>query len=288
MAEETDFFLSHDWGTDEIGRANHARVSKINSMLQELGFDTWFDQDMMSGDIIHQMAAGIEKTKVVLVFVTKRYCEKVNAGSPGDNCELEFDHAVRVTKTNNMLAIVMESGMSDTSSWRGKVGMQLGNKLYVELSGNVNDPVYLKQKCQNIIDVAATFPNLRDICEAGTQTPESEPPSKAEAANEAKAKRAKSSRGQIKFTVWFTNRHDQDIDLIWKDYQGNEVIVRQGVSPGSRHGEDSFFTHPFIARDVVTEKVVLMTSGSVTGPVFEGLNFGAPHNGHIEVTIGGK
>ena len=70
---ETDFFLSHDWGKDEIGRGNHERVMAVNDHLKKLGLKTWFDQDKMSGDIVKQMAEGIEKTKVVLVFITKRY-----------------------------------------------------------------------------------------------------------------------------------------------------------------------------------------------------------------------
>ena len=43
--------------------------------------------------------------------------------------------------------------------------------------------------------------------------------------NEIKAKRAKSARGQIKFTVTFVSNHDEDVDLIWKDYKGGEVLI---------------------------------------------------------------
>ena len=60
----TDFFLSHDWGRDEVGRKNHDRVSKVNDKLKEMGFITWFDQEQLSGDIMDQMAKGIESTKV--------------------------------------------------------------------------------------------------------------------------------------------------------------------------------------------------------------------------------
>ena len=60
----TDFFLSHDWGTDEVGRNNHDRVAKVNDKFKEMGFATWFDQDKLSGNIMDQMAKGIETTKV--------------------------------------------------------------------------------------------------------------------------------------------------------------------------------------------------------------------------------
>ena len=66
---------------------------------------------------------------------------------------------------------------------------------------------------------------------------------------------------------------------------GEEVIVRQGITPGSNHSECSFFTHPFIARDVVTEQVVYFVKEDIKSVVFEGLNFKAPHNGRVHVSI---
>ena len=36
--------------------------------------------------------------------------------------------------------------MTSTSEWKGAVGFQLGNKLYVNMTGNVNDPTYLEAK----------------------------------------------------------------------------------------------------------------------------------------------
>ena len=65
------------------------------------------------------------------------------------NCrlrQLEFNHAVRVLKTSNILPIVMDSSMSKTSDWKGAIGFHLGNKLYVNMTGNVNDPTYLEDK----------------------------------------------------------------------------------------------------------------------------------------------
>ena len=33
LAQSTDVFLTHDWGLDELGRDNHARVSFVNGTL---------------------------------------------------------------------------------------------------------------------------------------------------------------------------------------------------------------------------------------------------------------
>ena len=97
---------------------------------------------------------------------------------------------------------------------------------------------------------------------------------------------AKSSEGKISFTVYFTNCHNEDVDLIWKDYEGGEVIVRQNIAPRDRHGENSYFTHPFVARDSVTGQCVPFSSGSLKNVVFEGVSFGALPGERIEVNIG--
>jgi hypothetical protein len=31
---EYDAFLTHDWGDDELGRSNHARVAEVNRLLK--------------------------------------------------------------------------------------------------------------------------------------------------------------------------------------------------------------------------------------------------------------
>ena len=72
-------FLSHDWGKDDKGRDNHARVATINTMLKERGLRTWFDNDRMTGDIVAQMCDGVEKSAVFVSCVTARYVSKVGA-----------------------------------------------------------------------------------------------------------------------------------------------------------------------------------------------------------------
>ncbi len=41
----SDCFLSHNWGEDEQGRDNHARVKKVNDWLKDKFIETWFDEE---------------------------------------------------------------------------------------------------------------------------------------------------------------------------------------------------------------------------------------------------
>ena len=59
-----------------------------------------------------------------------------------DNCKLEFNHARRIRKPPNMLAIVMEEEMLDTGRWHGCVGATLGDHLHTSLTtSDVSDDV---------------------------------------------------------------------------------------------------------------------------------------------------
>lgn len=118
----TDCFLTHDWGVDELERSNHERVARVNTSLKERGFVTWFDSDRLVGNIVAQMCNAIDRTKCVIVFITKNYMEKVSGDNANDNCQLEFNYALRQKSAKHMIAVVMESRMRDTSTWRGAVG----------------------------------------------------------------------------------------------------------------------------------------------------------------------
>ena len=86
-------FLSHDWGKDELGRNNHDRVKKIFQALKEKGLSLWFDEVYMEGDIDKAMCKGIDESKLVIIFITKRYMQKVAGDNDQDNCQKEFNYA---------------------------------------------------------------------------------------------------------------------------------------------------------------------------------------------------
>ena len=136
----TEVFLSHNWGDDDLGRDNHDRVVKINDLLVDAGYVTWCDSEQMIGDVVERMVEGIDHTQVVLVFVTKRYMEKVGMGAGvQDNCKKEFKYSIRRHSDAKMVPVIMEPGMKDSSRWTGPLAMELGGTLWVDLSDTVID-----------------------------------------------------------------------------------------------------------------------------------------------------
>ena len=175
MTHNTDLFLSHNWGKDELDRNNHDRVSTINEELKILGYQTWFDEERMRGDIVNQMADGIEGTQGVIVFITKKYLDKVTGQRANDNCRLEFDYAARTKTSEKMIAVVMEKDMRDTSKWKRSVGIILGGKMFIDMSGEFNEKNYLNQKMKYLQE-ELEFMGIKPSNNAGNKNKRVQPP----------------------------------------------------------------------------------------------------------------
>ncbi|EQC26587.1 hypothetical protein SDRG_15527 [Saprolegnia diclina VS20] len=159
-------FLTHDWGTDEAGRDNHARVSKINDVLKANGLVTWFDADRMSGNIKKQMGHGIENSALVAVFITQRYMEKVNGANQNDNCQLEFNMAGNTQTAARLIPIVMEPRMKDQTKWKCEFKLTLGSLLYLDATSDANLLQFsneLSTKIKEMLAKTTLFPNQDDV-----------------------------------------------------------------------------------------------------------------------------
>jgi hypothetical protein len=91
----------------------------------------------LRGDAVTRMTVGIDRSTVVLVFVTRNYIRKVAGDGPmgaNDNCKAEFDYACNRKGIERLVPVVMEGGCREPRSWHGAVGMRLGSQLYVDLS----------------------------------------------------------------------------------------------------------------------------------------------------------
>lgn len=137
-------FLSHTWNDDECGRNTHERVRAVRDALRARGMTTWFDEDCMIDNMDACMASGIETSNVFCVFLTRQYCRKVDDASRNstvrDNCYKEFSYAQILCK--HTLCVVFEPSMLSIRQWPyGIVKLYLGNKLYVDGSGDDVDAI---------------------------------------------------------------------------------------------------------------------------------------------------
>ena len=148
MAHKTDVFLSHNWGKDKLGRENHDRVSLINEGLKTYGFETWFDTERVKDEILSEVADGIDNTQGVIAFITQDYHDKVNGEKTNDFCKLEFDYAVKKKSPAKMLAVGMEKDMCDSDKWTKTVGIIFAKKLFIDMSGDLHDQNYFRQKIE--------------------------------------------------------------------------------------------------------------------------------------------
>jgi len=127
-----DVMLTHNWGTDTVGRDNHMRVMAVAQMLQSKGLSVWVDEQQLTGNINDQIAKAIDQSACVAVFITECYQSKITSGE--DNfCKMEFNYASNRKKTSRMIPVVMEQSMSNTADWNGALGLHLGSCLYVSM-----------------------------------------------------------------------------------------------------------------------------------------------------------
>ena len=129
-------FLSHNWGNllSNGNYDNHERVVRIGEALKLMGLNIWLDSERMTGNTVKQMSEGIENSECVVVFITKKYIEKVAGSDAGDNCQKEFIYADMKKTAAKMLAVVLEPGCLAARDWTGPVGFSLGSSMYVDFS----------------------------------------------------------------------------------------------------------------------------------------------------------
>ena len=66
----------------------------------------------MTGAVNKKMIEGIENTRVMIVFITRDYMNKVNKHGD-DNCKYEFRYAREKLGSNNLIPVVMETEMKN-------------------------------------------------------------------------------------------------------------------------------------------------------------------------------
>lgn len=121
----------------------------------------YYHHIIIVGNIKKQMVAGIDNAQCVVVFITKRYTEKVAGDNAEDNCQLEFNYAALRKTATRMVSVVMEERMRNTRTWGGEVAMVLGGRLYVDLCGDLSDDTYLNKKADELYEAITGIIGLK-------------------------------------------------------------------------------------------------------------------------------
>ena len=74
---EYDIFISHSWGYDLKKRENHERCRKLCNKLKVDGFNVWFDEYNLYGNIDSSIMNAIRSSRIILICLTKKYYERL-------------------------------------------------------------------------------------------------------------------------------------------------------------------------------------------------------------------
>jgi len=137
-----DIFISHAWGKDELDRDNHERCKLIAQKLIDNGYTVWIDSNEMYGNIDSSIMKGINNCKIVLVCLTRKYCDKINNCAvnqlTNDNCYKEWNYSL--FKQKIIIPILMEPSMiNHFLQNEGIIQMYLNSMMFINFSINLED-----------------------------------------------------------------------------------------------------------------------------------------------------
>jgi len=124
-------FLAHEWGTNQSGNKTHERVKDIKVLLESKGLKVWFDEDKLKENIDHEIMQGVNDSRKILVFITKRYIERLQDDK--NNCTKEFLYCVNTKDSKDIIPVVFEEEVENPATWKGLLLYHLPAKLYINL-----------------------------------------------------------------------------------------------------------------------------------------------------------
>jgi len=137
-------FLSHAWGKDGLDRDNHKRCKELYEKLVNKNYTVWIDDNEMYGNIDSAIMKGINNAKVIIICLTKTYCDKINNAAannlPNDNCYKEWNYSL--FKQKLIIPIIMEPQMNDIYLKQdGIIQMYFNSTLYIDASEDLDTAV---------------------------------------------------------------------------------------------------------------------------------------------------
>jgi len=151
-----DIFISHAWGKDSLNRNNHIRCKELTNKLIKSGYKVWFDDYDMYGNIDSSIIKGINNSKIIILCLTKSYCDKINNAvhmqCPNDNCFKEWNYSLFKKKT--IIPIIMDTTMKDEFfNGDGVIQMYLNSTMFMDMTENLEDDCDILKKSLRRFDI---------------------------------------------------------------------------------------------------------------------------------------
>ena len=100
--------------------------------------ETWFDDVNLRGNIPLNICKAIDSSDVILICITQQYIDKCNTDT--DNyCKMEFNYTLARKGCQKIIPIIMEDICLDTHKWTGPIGAYLNSKIYIPITGEMNN-----------------------------------------------------------------------------------------------------------------------------------------------------
>ena len=129
---EKPVFASRASGDEDF--KTHKQVMAVANRLESQNITVWVDEEQIRYNVIDSIAAGIAASNKILVFLTKRYMERLM--NPNNNCTRELEHCVRRKGLENLIILLFEDGLQDYKTWSAKADFLLGGQLYIDISSS--------------------------------------------------------------------------------------------------------------------------------------------------------
>lgn len=195
-----------------MNRNTHERVARVKDALVQKGMQVWFDEEHMTYDVDGCMASGIDRADAVVIFLTRRYCLKVNnaAENPlvNDNCYKEFSYATTTDKI--IVPVIFEESMVRRKNWPpGIVSMHIASKMTINFV-NKSD----LELAGEIITLYTRLKRLSASQSIETNSPQTAPFLSIKAISPSLRKAVRSQASQVTPTLSYRNKR-RPISWMW-------------------------------------------------------------------------
>lgn len=96
------------------------------------------------------------------------------------------------------------------------------------------------------------------MIQAAGQNQDGESSNSGDQSSESKQIKSRESRKRVPLHIVNTTHHS--VDIIWLDFNGNEVTYAKGLKSGDRFAVATFETHPWIFRDHESRRKLAIVS----------------------------